>query len=92
LDWLRVKIHRFSARCPRFGLLFRIAAQQCDESLEHAWMIGDNPTTDICGATALGVSTAWIRMARRWPEDLDYRPTLEVDSLQEAVDSILNQL
>ena len=69
--------------------LFRIAAQRCDETLDDAWMIGDNPVADIGGAGALGVWTAWICLARPWPDELDYRPTLQVERLREAVDSIL---
>jgi len=69
--------------------LFRIAAKRCNESLEGAWMIGDNPVADIGGAAALGLKTAWMRLGRTWPEDLGYRPTLEVDGVPEAVDVIL---
>lgn len=69
--------------------LFRIAAGRCNESMDDAWMIGDNPVADICGAASLGVRTAWMRLGRTWPEDLEYKPTLEAESVAEAVDFIL---
>lgn len=69
--------------------LFRLAAERCDESLEDAWMIGDNPVTDIGGAAALGISTAWIRLGRTWPRDLTHLPTCEADTVSEAVEAIL---
>jgi HAD superfamily hydrolase (TIGR01549 family) len=72
--------------------LFRIAAERCNESIDGAWMIGDNPVTDIGGADSLGIRTAWMRLERTWPEHLEYRPTLQADSLPEAVETILSYL
>lgn len=70
--------------------LFRIAAERCNESFDGAWMIGDNPVADIGGAAGLGINSAWMRLGRTWPEDLEYQPTLEVDSVPEAVAAILS--
>lgn len=69
--------------------LFRLAAERCGEPLEDAWMIGDNPVTDIGGAAALGIGTVWIRLGRTWPTDLAHQPTSQADSVSEAVDAIL---
>ena len=71
--------------------LFGIAADRCGHTLEGAWMIGDNPVTDIGGAVACGVGAVWIRMNRSWPRDLDYRPTSEVDTFSEGVQFVLEQ-
>ena len=70
--------------------LFRIAAERCGESLEDAWMIGDNPITDIGGAAGLGIKTVWIRLGRTWPADLAYQPTRQADTVSEAVAVILS--
>lgn len=72
--------------------LFRIAAERCNEPLDGAWMVGDNPVTDVGGAAALGLSTVWIRLGRTWPHDLDYAPTREADTFPEAVDAVLAQM
>jgi HAD superfamily hydrolase (TIGR01549 family) len=69
--------------------LFRIAAERCGGSLEDAWMIGDNPVTDIGGAADLGISTVWIRLGRTWPTDLTHQPTCQADTVSEAVEAIL---
>ena len=69
--------------------LFRIAAGRCGEPLEGAWMIGDNPVADIGGAAALGISTVWIPLGRTWPTEVAHQPTLQADSVSEAVEAIL---
>lgn len=69
--------------------LFRRAAELCEEPLDGAWMVGDNPVTDIGGAWALGLRTAWIHQARQWPEHLDYRPTIEAESVSDAIHRIV---
>lgn len=70
--------------------IFRIAAERCDHGSDDGWMIGDNPVTDIGGATACGLRTVWLRLGRSWPEQVDYRPTAEVDTFSQAVDLILS--
>jgi putative hydrolase of the HAD superfamily len=71
--------------------IFAIAAQRCGEELEGAWMVGDNPIADIGGAHACGVRSAWMRLGRTWPPELEYRPTIEVDAFPEAVEFILSE-
>ena len=69
--------------------LFRLAADRCGESLQGAWMVGDNPVADIGGAVSLGLRTVWMHLGRTWPTHLDYQPTLQSSDLPEAVEAIL---
>jgi putative hydrolase of the HAD superfamily len=69
--------------------IFRLAAERCGETLDRAWMIGDNAVADIGGAAALGIRTVWLRLGRTWPGDLAHRPTLQADDLPDAVEAIL---
>lgn len=72
--------------------LFRIAAERCGESFDDAWMIGDNPVTDIGGAAALGINTVWIRLGRTWPAQMAHGPTIQADNVSEAVEAIISNL
>ncbi|MFD8695383.1 HAD family hydrolase [Kitasatospora purpeofusca] len=46
---------------------FRIAASRCGFALPaDAWMVGDNPVTDIAGANAAGLRTIWISAGSGW--------------------------
>lgn len=36
----------------------------------HILFVGDNPDTDIAGAQSVGMSTAWVRRGRAWPDRL----------------------
>jgi putative hydrolase of the HAD superfamily len=69
--------------------IFELAASRCAHGLEAAWMVGDNPVTDIGGASACGVRTVWIRHGRAWPDHLAYRPDHQADGFAEAVDLVL---
>ena len=64
--------------------IFRLAAERCGSTLDGAWMAGDNPDADLRGAHALGLRTIWFRLGRTWTEP-DFVPTVEVDSLEEAL-------
>jgi putative hydrolase of the HAD superfamily len=68
--------------------IFEIAAERCGESLDDAWMIGDNPVADVGGARACGARTIWIRTGE-WPAYLDYEPDYSVDSFSDAVRLVL---
>jgi putative hydrolase of the HAD superfamily len=69
---------------------FELAASRCGEPLEGAWMIGDNPETDIGGAHRLGLRTVWMHLGRAWPHTLSYRPHYEADTFSDAVDVMLS--
>ncbi|MFD9692542.1 HAD family hydrolase [Kitasatospora sp. NPDC059088] len=46
---------------------FRVAASRCGfEPPADAWMVGDNPVTDIAGASAAGLRTVWISAGAAW--------------------------
>jgi len=68
--------------------LLDLAAERCGTTLDGAWMVGDNPETDIGAAHSAGIASAWITLGRVWPR-LDYRPHIEVETFAEAVDAIL---
>ncbi|MEX2100637.1 MAG: HAD family hydrolase [Acidimicrobiia bacterium] len=68
--------------------LLEVAAERTGTSLAEAWMIGDNPDTDIGAANDAGIRSVWLRIGRVWPRD-DFAPTHEADSFPEAVDLVL---
>ncbi|WP_121175188.1 HAD family hydrolase [Streptomyces sp. 1114.5] len=46
---------------------FRTAAARCGFMLPaDAWMVGDNPETDIAGASAAGLRTVWVSAGGTW--------------------------
>ena len=44
--------------------------------------VGDNPETDIGGAQAAGMATAWVRRGREWPID-SQPPDYQIDHVDE---------
>ena len=44
--------------------------------------VGDNPYTDITGAAAVGMKTAWVRVSEQYPTDAP-QPDIQVDSVVE---------
>lgn len=48
----------------------------------HVLFVGDNPGADIGGAQAAGMSTAWVRRGRAWPDALR-PPDHQVDHVSE---------
>lgn len=50
---------------------FDAAAALCGLRLSvDGWMVGDNPETDIEGARAVGLRTAWVANGRTWGDGL----------------------
>ncbi|RFU82875.1 HAD family hydrolase [Streptomyces triticagri] len=46
---------------------FETAAALCGRKFDaECWMVGDNPETDIEGAQAAGLRTAWVANGRTW--------------------------
>lgn len=70
--------------------LFRIAARRLGGTLEGAWMIGDQPVTDIAGAIAAGIESVWVRLEPDWP-DHGFVPTLIASSTPEAIGMVLDR-
>ncbi|MFF4133728.1 HAD family hydrolase [Streptomyces mirabilis] len=65
--------------------LFEAAAAACGVSLAAGgWMVGDNPATDIVGAGAAGLRTAWVAGTREWV-DGPHEPDIVVSSALEAI-------
>ena len=53
-----------------------------------AIMIGDNLTTDICGAAPLGIGTAWISYGAPLPESTVYRPDFVSPTIRGLLDIV----
>ena len=71
--------------------LFEAAAAACAVPLSAGgWMVGDNPDTDMAGASAAGLRTAWVAGAREWT-DGPHRPDVIVSSAVEAI-AVLREL
>lgn len=56
----------------------------------RALMVGDNLTTDIGGAAALGLDTAWYRPKSHTDNDHNVVPTWEITRLEELIPLTLN--
>jgi putative hydrolase of the HAD superfamily len=65
-------------------LIFELAAQRAGASLAGAWMVGDNPLSDIAGAQRAGISSVWKSNGRTWAEK-EFEPTIVADSCAEAI-------
>nr|WP_237523676.1 HAD family hydrolase [Streptomyces sp. SID4926] len=66
--------------------LFDAAAVACGASLAAGgWMIGDNPATDMAGASAAGLRTAWVADGREWT-DGPHQPNVVAASAVEAIE------
>ncbi|MEX1005462.1 MAG: HAD-IA family hydrolase [Acidimicrobiia bacterium] len=64
--------------------LLRIAASRIGATLEGAWLVGDNPVSDIGAAAAAGIPSVWLRLGRRW-EIEKFRPTAQADDVVTAI-------
>lgn len=68
--------------------IFQEAARRCGTVLE-GWMVGDDATNDIGGASAAGLRAAWISRGREWPTGFA-PPALRVADVPAAVEAILS--
>jgi len=69
--------------------IFRVAAERCGApDLATAWVVGDDPASDIGGAHALGMRTVWMSRGRAWDEP-DFRPDFTVSTFPEAAELAL---
>ncbi|MEU8640383.1 MULTISPECIES: HAD family hydrolase [unclassified Streptomyces] len=72
-------------RKPERGL-FEAAASACGVSLSvGGWMVGDNPETDMHGATAAGLRTVWVANGREWING-PRGPDVIVPGIMEAIE------
>jgi 2-haloacid dehalogenase len=62
--------------------VYQMALRKTDLPKEEIGFVSSN-FWDICGAGAFGFRTFWINRAGAIPDELDYRPTAIVRSLQE---------
>jgi putative hydrolase of the HAD superfamily len=69
------------------GAIFDVCATRAGQSLDSAWMIGDNAPVDIGGAHNAGVRSVWLHRNRKWEED-HFAPTAEAGSISEALELI----
>jgi putative hydrolase of the HAD superfamily len=67
--------------------IFDVCAARAGQSLEGAWMIGDNAPVDIGGAHNAGIRSVWLHRNRNWEED-HYAPTAVAGSISEALELI----
>lgn len=64
----------------------RIFAHTCDKlgvSPEEAWHVGDNPSADVAGAKAAGLTAVWLNREGVARDDTQPRPDHEIASLSE---------
>ena len=69
--------------------IFTRAAARCGVPLRGGWMVGDSPEADVRGGYEAGLSTIWLRHGRTWNQ-MSYSPTSTVDTLEEALDTLLS--
>ncbi|NDL56715.1 HAD family hydrolase [Phytoactinopolyspora mesophila] len=69
-------------------LIFELAAERARAPLGGAWMIGDNPASDIAGAHRAGISSVWMHRGRVWAES-EFQPTASAGSCAEAIHLVL---
>jgi putative hydrolase of the HAD superfamily len=75
---------REGLRKPDPGIFHRAATRLGVES-GRCLFVGDNPETDVAGAHAAGMSSAWRRGYFAWPDDLSVRPTYSIDGIGELL-------
>ncbi len=69
--------------------IFNYALSLLEVEKDEVLMVGDNPLTDILGASRVGIDSAWINHGTR--EEADVTPTYEVERLREVL-SIVKSL
>lgn len=63
--------------------IFHAALQELRVTAEQVWHIGDDPTTDIAGAHAAGLTAVWLNRGGRPWDSLLPEPHYEIASLSE---------
>jgi putative hydrolase of the HAD superfamily len=66
--------------------IFRAAASCLGVPCEQILFVGDNPEADICGAHAVGMTTAWRSWGITWPATIPHiQPDYVIGSLGELL-------
>ncbi len=68
--------------------IFERAAAAAGEPLRGAWMIGDNPASDIAGAHQANISSAWVARGRQWTEKA-FKPTVISATCADGIRAVL---
>ncbi len=68
--------------------VFEDAVERAGHDAAETLFVGDNPRTDIRGAQAIGMPTAWVRGGREWA-DGDPMPTHQIDHVTELREFLL---
>ena len=64
--------------------IFQAGASCLGVPCEQILFVGDNPEADICGAQAVGMTTAWLHRGSTWPDTItDVQPDYVLGSLAE---------
>jgi putative hydrolase of the HAD superfamily len=75
----------FGSRKPE-ATIFHAAASALNVPCEAILFVGDSPHLDVCGAHAVGMTTAWLHRGTRWPERItDVQPDYRIDSLADLL-------
>lgn len=64
--------------------IFGIALEKLNLTPENVWHVGDNLTTDVAGAKAAGLRSAWLNRDEHPLTDSDPEPTQQIRSLTEV--------
>ncbi|MFF1907036.1 HAD family hydrolase [Kitasatospora sp. NPDC058218] len=68
---------------------FQVAVARCGGALlSDVWMVGDNPVTDIAGASGAGLRTIWISAGSDWTSP-DHAPDHIAETAADAADFLL---
>jgi putative hydrolase of the HAD superfamily len=65
--------------------IFVWAAERLGVRAEECLFVGDNPQTDIVGAHAASMETAWLKRYLAWPEGLSVVPDYTLGGLAELL-------
>jgi len=66
--------------------IFQAAASCLGLLCEQILFVGDNPEADICGAHAVGMTTAWRHWGNTWPAAIPHvQPDYVIESLGELL-------
>ena len=66
--------------------IFQAAASCLGVPCEQILFVGDNPHADICGADAVGMTTAWLHRGTSWPDTIPaVQPDFIIDSFADLL-------